>query len=332
MQIRFEPLLTLEIAHGYYDALCPDLAYMVRPGEPALAAGKLLIRPHEGRLVVLHEVDKDKKALRKIDGSTLLIGLRPLNPALANFTAPVVDPGFLPLFANSASPTAFDPALPARLLAARQRVLPSLAPRPLTLRWARNGMPVAEQTLRPGDADALFETRDWPAGHYTLTETAGGPSVVSHWLQLPEWGGESLWGVLAVTIDASFYTAPPALRLSLQARTEHLQYFVVARNFGSTEFSQIQFADAGAVEQGRSPLVFDRILPTPTMPGDMPPSALGSGTDQYVLFPSRLPLPRRAGGYRKLQLRRNTQVLIPHLPQAGTDRAQARFIVHLAKS
>ena len=41
---------------------------------------------------------------------------------------------------------------------------------------------------------------------------------------------------------------------------------------------------------------------------------------------------RRAGGYRKLQLRRNNEVLVQHLPQAGSDRAQARFIVHLAKS
>ena len=59
---------------------------------------------------------------------------------------------------------------------------------------------------------------------------------------------------------------------------------------------------------------------------------LGGAGTRVVLFQSRGEADRRAGGYRKLQLRRNNEVLVQHLPQAGSDRAQARFIVHLAKS
>ena len=58
---------------------------------------------------------------------------------------------------------------------------------------------------------------------------------------------------------------------------------------------------------------------------------MGNADARIVLFQSSAPVARRAGGYRKLQLRRNAEVLVQHLPQAGSDRAQARFIVHLAK-
>ena len=59
------------------------------------------------------------------------------------------------------------------------------------------------------------------------------------------------------------------------------------------------------------------------MPADAPPRPLFSQP--------RGPIDRRAGGYRKLQLSRNGEVLVQHLPQAGSDRGQARFIVHLSK-
>lgn len=331
MSIHFRSLLEVEVEHGYYRGLCADIDFVVPGSEQALSAGKLLTRVRDGRLRVLFEADDAGNPLRDIHGTTLLIGLRVVNPYFANFTAAPVASAGVVLYGNRADPRALDPALAAGFIAPRQHISPAQGARPLTLRWQYQGASLVEQTLLAGQDEALFETRDWPVGRYLLSETAAGAAQESHWLQSPALAGEPLWGVLALTVDRSFYANSPIFRVVLQARSEQLKYYVVARNFGSTEFGQLQLADAGAGEQERDVLNFDRVLPAAFTADDLPPSALGDADARIVLFQSQQPVARRAGGYRKLQLRRNAEVLVQHLPQAGSDRAQARFIVHLAK-
>jgi hypothetical protein len=332
MGIHFRSLLQIEVTHGYYGGLCPDLAFVIPGDEPALAAGRLLVREREGRLLVLFEADEAGQPLGDIAGTTLLFGMRQNNPAFANFTQPPVPAGTLPLYANDPSPTAFAVPMSVRWIAASQRIEPAQAARPLTLRWQRNGQTLAERTLVAGDTEATFATRDWPGGRYTLSEAPGGPAQTSPWLLSRSLADQALWGVVAVTIAPTFYATPPTLRVELQARSDVLQYYVVARNFGANEFNQLQLTDAGAAEQTRPPIAFAKVLPASFTADDLPPASLGDASARVVLFQSLAPVARRAGGYRKLQLKRNNEVLVQHLPQAGSDRAQARFVVHLAKS
>ncbi|QLQ24146.1 MAG: hypothetical protein HZT41_04035 [Dechloromonas sp.] len=332
MGIHFRTLLQIEVTHGYYGGLCPDLAFVVPSDEPALAAGRLLVREREGRLLVLFETDEAGNALSEIAGTTLFVGLRQLNPAFANFTQPPLPDGSLPLYANDASPTVFSAPVAAHWIAAQQRIEPVQGARPLSLRWQRNGLTLAEQTLVAGENEAMFATRDWPAGRYTLSETAGGPEQRSTWLLSRSLADQALWCVVAVTIAPTYYATPPTLRVALLARSDVLQYYVVARNFGTNEFNQLQLTDAGAAEQARPAIAFAKVLPAEFAADDLLPASLGDASARIVLFQSLAPVARRAGGYRKLQLKRNNEVLVQHLPQAGSDRAQARFVVHLAKS
>ena len=331
MNIHFRTLFELDVAHTYYPGLCPDIDFVIPPGEAALAAGKLLAKVRDGRLRVLFEADEAGNPLRDIHGMSLLIGLRVVNPYFANFTEAPVPVGQLALYANAAAPAALDAAVPARFIAPRQRIVPAQASRPLTLGWQQAGVTLVEQIMASGQEEASFETGHWPAGRYRLGETAGGPAQTSHWLQAPALAGEGLWGVVALTVDRNFYANSPSFSLPLQARSETVQYYVVARNFGASEFGQLQLADAGAVEQGRPVLGFTKIAANNFTAADLPVGALGGADARIVLFQSQAPVARRAGGYRKLQLKRNAEVLVQHLPQAGSDRAQARFIVHLAK-
>ena len=331
MSLHFRTLFEVEVEHAYYRGLCGDIDFVVPGSEPALAAGKLLTRVRDGRLRVLFEADDAGDPLRDIHGTTLLIGLRVVNPYFANFTeAPVASAGLV-LYGNRADPRLLDPALAADFIAPHQPIAPTQTGRPLSLRWQYQGASLVEQTLLAGEDEARFVTRDWPVGRYLLAETAAGPAQTSHWLHSPALAGEALWGVLALTVDRSFYANSPTFRLVLQARSEKLKYYVVARNFGAAEFGQLQLADAGAGEQGRTALDFEKVTPAHFAADDLPPSALGDVDARIVLFQSLLPVARRAGGYRKLQLKRNAEILVQHLPQAGSDRAQARFIVHLAK-
>ena len=331
MSIHFRPLLQVEIEHAYYRGLCADLDFVVPASEQALAAGKLLTRVRDGRLHLLFEANEVGEPLRDIHGTTLLIGLRLSNPYFANFTAAPIAAGGVVLYGNRNDPRSLDPARACGFIAPRQRIVPVQSARPLTLSWQLGGNTLIQQTLSTGQAEAIFETRDWPSGQYSLRETAGGPAQTSHWLHSPALAGQALWGVIALTIDRSFYADPTDFRIVLQARSEQLQYYIVARNYGAAEFSQLQLTDAGASEQGRVSLDFEKLLPASFTADDIPAAALGDAAARVVLFRSRQPVARRAGGYRKLQLRRNAEVLVQHLPQAGSDRAQARFIVHLAK-
>jgi len=280
---------------------------------------------------VLFEADEGGLPLRAIAGEILLIGLNAVNPYLANFTESPVAPGSLPLFANRSQPRALE-TLAAQLVADRQRVNASLPGRPLSLRWRLGTQLVAERTLAAGESLAEFATRDWPVGGYTLTEDDGGVPLVGQWVRHPELAGQHPWGVLEVTIASAFYADPPLFTVALKPRREQLKYYVVARNYGGSEFGQLNVNDAGAGEQGRPPLVFDRVEAGDFADDDLPPEVIGDAGTRVVLFQSQGEADRRAGGYRKLQLRRNNEVLVQHLPQAGSDRAQARFIVHLAKS
>lgn len=331
MSIHFRTLCELEVVHGYYQGLCEDIEFVVPEAASALSAGKLLVRVRNGRLLVLFEADGEGNPRRDIHGAGLLVGLRIRHPGFANFTAAPVAGEQLVLYGNTAAPAALDAALPAAFIAPRQRIVAQQAGRPLTLDWQQGGATLVGQTLAAGEDEAIFETRDWPGGRYLLRQLAGGPAGESHWLHAPALADGGLWGVVALTVDRDFYAHPPVFRIALQARQDALQYYVVARNFGAAEFGQLQLTDAGAVEQGRPPLVFDKVLPADFTADDLPPAALGGADSRIVLFRSQAPVARRAGGYRKLQLRRNNEILVQHLPQAGSDRAQARFIVHLAK-
>jgi len=331
MSIHFRTLLEVEVEHAYYRGLCADIEFVIPVAEPALAAGKLLTKVRDGRLRVLFEADDDGKPLRDIDGTTLLIGLRITNPYFANFTDAPVGQNALVLYGNPTQPRSLDPALAASFIRPRQSISPAQAVRSASLRWQLGTAQIAEQVLATSQDAAAFETRDWPLGRYSLTESAGGTPQKTHWLHSPALAGEGLWGVLALTVDRDFYANSPTFRVVLQARSEPLQYYVVARNFGATEFGQLQLADAGAGEQDRPALAFKKVIPENFANDDLSPLSLGDASTRIVMFQSSAPVARRAGGYRKLQLKRNAEILVQHLPQAGSDRAQARFIVHLAK-
>jgi len=334
MKILFRPLLDLQVKHGYYpDGHCPELEFIVPSQQPALKCGRLLTRVHNGRLVVLYEADADGHAIYNVAGESLLFGLTATAPGFTNFTAAPVPDGYLPLYANRTTPDSFAAPLFARILSTFPRVMPDSAERPVTLHWQKGAQLLAERTLAVGENEAQFDSRSWPHGCLTLTETANGFDFVSHWLHQPELAARpGLWGILLVTIDNGFYTAPPSLSVVLATRQERLRYYVVARKYGAAEFNHLNVNDAGAAEQNRLPLAFERIDKDDLPDDDFPDGPPVGEDEQVVLFQTTGSVDRRAGGYRKLQLRRNTEVLVQHLPQAGTDRAQARFVVHLAKS
>jgi hypothetical protein len=194
------------------------------------------------------------------------------------------------------------------------------------------GTVMATRSLETEHLIESFDLRSIPEGLYRIDEIGGGNIVggsqiyVSHELR-----GVGVWGIVSINIDHLFYIAPPVLSLEFVARQEPLKYFVVARNFTASEFDQLGVSDNGFNEENRAMLTFEKLLPADFTGSDISPSLLGDSTCRIVMFRSQLPVARRERGLRKIQLNRNGDVLVEHLPQPGADRPQAHLIVHLSK-
>ena len=124
-----------------------------------------------------------------------------------------------------------------------------------------------------------------------------------------------------------------AFALEFNARSDTLRYYVVANRFGEAEFNQVQVRDAGFETEARAEIEFSRVLPSDFDAGHLAPPLLDpSGGARIALFETQAPVPRRARGLAGLELHRNGEVLIGHLPQPGADRPDAQFVVHLSQS
>jgi hypothetical protein len=335
MTTRFRPLFTVAIKHGYYAGLCYDFEF-ITPQTTAtdLRGGKLLARVLGGQLHVVYEADSLNAPICSLAGHTLTFGLKLLNPSFANFTAPILsDAAQVPIYTNGDDAAKLDAPLGVVLSSGMHTHTPQTAARPLTLRLSdRLGTVVATQTLEAGATSGSFDLRALPEGPYRIDEDSVGGSVVAKQLYVSaDLRDARVWGILAVKIDAGSYGGPAAFTIGFTARQEQLKYFVVARNFPQAEYDQLSVTDHGFGEESRPAVTFDRIAPASFTSDDISPSLLGDGTSRVVMFRSQAPVPRRERGLRKFQLSRNGHILVDSLPQPGPDRAQAHFIIHLAK-
>ena len=337
MKISFLTLFTVALQHTYYGGPCSDFEFVIPPSTAeVLRGGKLLARVVDGRLNVLFEVDAEKQAITSLAGQTLTFGLRLTNPWFSNFTVPVIsDSKLVPFFTNSGISRALDPPIGMTLASGAYSYVPKTATRPLQVRLSDSQNQVlARETVAVGSSDISFDLRRLPDGPYRIEEEAAvGPQL--ELLVSAELRNAELWGIVAVNIDARFYTVPAAFVVSFAARTEHLKYFVVADRFSDAEFAELKVKDAGFGDDSRDEVIFDRVPSAEFSKeqGDIFPPTLLGDVSRVVMFRSHDPVARRARGLRKIQLKRKEDeagILIGNLPLPGADRPQAHFIVHLS--
>ena len=335
MTTRFLVLCTLDVTHVYYGGACRDFAF-VAPADTAavLRRGRLLMKTLDGRLYILFEADDNDAAMTPMPGAILRVGLQATNTAFANFTALTFSPGSeIAVYTNgggNAQLGAPTTAIPTGRLLTRTL---TQADRPVTVAPTNAAGPAPTPTTitaaldRP---DVSFDLGAFRAGLYTLTESY--PNNVTHSATYyfdPELTREPLFAVVEIAIAPAFYAAPPSFAIALDAKAETLKYYVVARDYTDPEFDQIGVAQF--VAQGQPEITFTRKLPAAFAPSDLSPALLVSGSAKLALFHSDAPVKRRAGGYARVQLSRNGEVIISNLPQVAADRTNADLIVHLSK-
>ena len=119
-----------------------------------------------------------------------------------------------------------------------------------------------------------------------------------------------LFGVVEIELGAGFYASPPEFRIAFEAREETLKYYVVASNYQSAEFDELGVSDAGFAADARAQIEFDRVAAGDFGADDLPAALLGGGEARVALFRSHAPVARRANARRRIQLARDTEVII----------------------
>jgi hypothetical protein len=336
MKIWYRPLFTLEVTHTFYAERCLDFRF-VYPSDTArwLSNGRVIARERDGMLYMLYEADEAGNPLVTIPAMTFRIGLQLVNPYFSNFTElPDSFPGRRLRYRNAAAPGVLDAVTEIPFSAAVFSHVLTDAARPVTVALTDEGGAVLQsEVVEASDQRTAvsFDVRGHPSGVLTVEETFPASSNTVLYYLDPELQQLDAAAIVEVTIDNAFYETPPAFQIAFVARTEALNYYVVATRYTPAEFDLISVADQGFADDGRAEIGFTKILPADFTPEEISPSLVSGSDDRLVLFKSGDLLARQEKSRKRIQLSKNGDVLIANLPQPGADRAKAELIIHLSK-
>jgi len=334
MITRFNTLLTLEVDHEYYSGTCRDFDFFV-PSETIreLSKNRLLSKVNEGRLYLLYECSETGIPIITGSETTIRIALRLNNPCFSNFTDFTKEYGSVLLYRNIFSKVLADLPLHVGLR-------PSTFTHPVT----KKSRPVTV-TLKSDEGRVLFmeaitaqhdreevslRLTDNKAGLYEIAETYGDMSVVttSYYVD-SELFAKGVTGIIEISLNSSFYppsaVVHPAFSISFKARKEYLKYYVVMNNMADSE--KLSISDTGSLP----PIEFTKILSAAFDQNDIQPDLLLSdNTQSVILFKSTTRLVRQQLARKKIQLARNGDVLIAHLPQPAENRTSADIVIRIS--
>jgi hypothetical protein len=343
MNTQFRTLFTLGIAHGYYVSRCQDFGYII-PADTAQALknGKLLPKVRDGKLFVLYESDEGA-ALNPLEGQTLRLGLKLLNPFFINFTD---IKGFnfnasTPVYRNTTEPNRLDEAVEVKLVGGVFRhVLTDTTKRPVTVTLqSASGQVLQTDVITAVNTrlDVSYDLTGKVSETYTVTEFYSSTSKKINYYTDAELNWQGIFGLVEIRLDNSFYTKPkvtqeyPEFEIKFTAKQEILKYYLVTKNYTESEFNQLTILDVGFTEDGRDQIHFTRVASTDFSGDDIPDELLGNGDAKVVLFKSQAEVVRKEKARKKIQIHKNGDELIKHLPQPAVNKANSDFIIQLSK-
>ncbi|MGI0494750.1 hypothetical protein ACN4EG_23435 [Alkalinema pantanalense CENA528] len=334
--MQFKTLFTVEISHNYYRQLCQDFSFLLpRSTNQSLQGGRLIAKSYHDRLYVLFEVDDMEQPIVPLNGTRLRFALKLLNPFFTNFTTFGFDLGrFKPLYRNQGGGNGLDPPRSTLLVGSIWQHSLQLPDRPVTVNL-KNGQGQILRTQVLGNTqtqgDIAYDLTGFSAGLYQVEELYPTSSQRTDYYLDDELINQDTFGFLEVTIDPAFYNNPPAFSIAFTARQETLKYYVVTQKYSDAELGQLSVTDSGFTEDQRPQITFTKVASTDFTANDLPSNLLGDPQSQVLLFQSQQLVPRQQAARHKIQLSRNGDILIPHLPAPDIDRSTADLIIQLSK-
>ncbi len=322
--------------HSYYVGNCRDFDFVI-PADTAqlLKSGKLIAKRRAGKLSILFEADETGAALAPLSGKKMRIGLKLLNPYFNNISNLNFDVHVsTPLYVNATSAYTLDAAKELRLVGPifSHALLDSARPVTVTLKDADSQTLQTETITSSQNRDLVsYNISGQAPGSYAIEETYPGNTKTSTYYYDSEMLQLGIFGIIEFKIDSSFYVNAAAFTIAFEAKKEILKYYVVAKHYLDSEFDQLSIADVGFTTDNRPEVKFTKVDSAAFGAGEISPTLLNGVDSRVVLFKSQAAVPRQKKARSKIQLSRNADVLITHLPQIGADKINGNIIIHLSK-
>lgn len=334
MEIEYKELLTITPQHSYYSGgVSEDFKYLFSNETKSLFAnGRIVAKTDQGKLIVFVQTQSGN-LIGDITGKQLVIGLALNNPLFYNFTMVPVDSG-IPLYSNHAAPGVFGPPVSNQLVDQRFVHKISLPTRPVTLQLMHQGEELEAHTFLSVDAVSEFNflLKHEDIGSLKVRETYATETIEHHYFS-SGLARSAVSTLVRVTLENTFLADPPRFNLDFAAKSEILNYYIVARNYGS-DFNQIDISGFdNKIPETPVPIAFSKVTSGNFTVNHLSKEKLGvTGADtNLVLFHSSNPVSRRDKPNMNIQLSKNGETIIPKLPLSSPDRISADFIVHLSK-
>ncbi len=336
MSTSFGILFSIKIAHSYYTGACTDFEYLI-PSDSSiiLRNRRIIVHIDKGICYFLCEKNEAGVPLVPVTGITLRIGLKLNNPYFSNFTKLDFKTGSTPLYRNLTTSVTLDPPAETVLTGALFAYSLTKIGRPLTVSVKDAGNHIL-QTKTISDTDDTtpvpVDLTGYPPTICTLNEKLGSSTKKSLYYVDPELARQQTFGILEISVTDSFYTSvPPEFILNFSAKEEILKFYIVAKNYASADLNHLSVTDAGYNEDTRPQVQFTKVSQGAIAATDISPSLLTNSSSRVVLFKSQSPIPRLEKARRKIQLSKNSDVIIKHLPLPGRDKSNSDMIIQISK-
>jgi len=336
MSSSFGIIFSIQIAHDYYPGVCSDFEFRLLNDSSQIARnGRMICRERDGVFYMLAETKDDESLLLPVTGETLRIALLLRNANFSNFTQSVVLPGSFPLYRNAASPLSLNAPRPVKLNGPFLQHPLSKTERPVTISLFGPDGSLQSSEVLPGPEDSQVYTadmRDFRQGLYLLKEEYAVDSAETDYYLDQELIQMSAFGVIEIKLDEALLNARKTkFTLNFAAREETLKYYIVGKRYSQSELEAITVADAGAGEEGRSPILFNRVNQPAFTKFDISPDILAPAGSSVVLFKSQSLVARNEKPRKKIQLSKSSDIIIKHLPQPGQEQSNSEMIIQISK-
>jgi hypothetical protein len=336
MSNTFGILFSIEITHSYYTEACRDLDFIISPADSLKARNaRIIFRLSKGILYALTEKLSNGSPISTAHGIKFRFGLSLNNPNFIHFTRLEFPSGSIPLYSNQANLTQLDGGKAVYQAGPLFSHILSRPNRPVTvsLKDSHQNEIFSKVITDPAESDVIpVDLRDYDPGLYLLTEKYASQTREFSYCLDQALNSSTLFGMVELKVDQSFYTGEhPKFKVVFDSREEILKYYVVGKKYSSTDLNSIVVADAGFAEESRPPILFTRVNQNNFTANDISPSLLTDANSKVVLFKSQGTVKRMEKPRRKIQLTKNTDVIIKHLPQPSPEQPNSDMIIQISK-
>ncbi|MCK9414035.1 MAG: hypothetical protein M0Q53_17165 [Prolixibacteraceae bacterium] len=336
MSSSFGILFSVQIAHTYYNGVCQDFEFLI-PADSGriLRERRIISRIDKGICYFLCEKNELGVPVVPVSGIAIRIGLKLTNPYFSNITKLDFKEGTTPLYRNQSAPSTLD--LPVETLLVRAIFSYTLTKinRPVTVsvKDSQNNILQTETVSELSDSTPVsFDMSGFPPGLYSLNEKQGSSTKKSLCYIDPDLARQQTFGIVEINLSDAFPTpVPPLFTLYFSARAETLKYYIIGKNYTSSELSHLSVSDAGYNEDVRPQVLFTKVGQGSFAATDISPSLLTDGGSTVILFKSKSPVSRLEKARRKIQLSKNSDVILKHLPLPGIERPNSDIIIQISK-